>query len=357
MEWDRYVSISNSLCSHAFVKAVEEASINDQKFFYPSIYNNSGILLGFTCLYTISTDMGVLSQGFVRWSLEKIRKIAPNFLIHKFAECGQPLLGGKIFFWSDEIDDTTAIKLFMGAIERISESEKAKVVVIRDFNESEKEKYENIFKKENYMLINNIPNAFLPIKWKTFDAYLAAKRKRYRARDKKHIKMIKKNNVTIEISENFAGLAELLARQFGNIYERAKEFKRELLTSQFYRNIDKNLGDKSKVILFRQGKVILGHALVICDLDAVRIIFVGKEKENTDYIYFGFLLETIKLGIKNNAKVIDFSQTAYYAKLCAGAELHPYYLYMKHRKLGKIYPWIIDKMTKRPSVYKKNVFK
>lgn len=353
--WDAIRGPDTHISSHAFIRAVEESSINDCDFDYPVIYQN-GEIVAHTCVYSITTDLAVFSKGAAHTIIATIRKVFPGFLAIKLVECGSPVQVGNMITISDKCaDKNAALRLLCDAVERIAARKRIKLLLIRDYYEHNRLFFDQL-KNWGYHEVPNLPDTFMEIHWSTFDDYVKSMRSRYRNRLKSRYRIIKPRNVTWESVIGFGEYAEVFARQCKNIFDNAREYAREILPPAFYENLSQYVGERAQVIVFREKGRIVAHGLMMFEDTAVRSMYVGKEFDDsaTD-LYAIILLEQAKLAIERGYKLFKVGITSYTFKSEMGAKLIPVHMYMKHREawFPWLIPWVFTKMTVVPKMDKR----
>jgi predicted N-acyltransferase len=329
-KWDKIVGRNRIICTHRFLEAVEKSNINDCKYFYPVVYDNNKII-AHACAYTISMEFDIFSKGMVKKIIIFIRKFWKNFLTLRFIECGTPVALGNIISFAENINKQLVLSYLINKIENIAKKEKIGIIVLRDFYENETYFFDNLISKR-YKKINNLPNTILMVKWNSFNEYLNDLRSHYRYKIIKNIKIAHGKGLTIEVCDKFSNLAEQLQNLWHNVYENAKEYRREILTKEFFINMDTFLEKKSKVILLKKDLKIVGYALLVSDENTLRFMFSGINYDyNTEYfIYFNSLYYIINQAINEEKKEIDLGLTTYVPKMNIGAEVVNLHMYLKH---------------------------
>ncbi|MBN2040901.1 MAG: GNAT family N-acetyltransferase [Spirochaetes bacterium] len=329
-EWDKIVKTNHIICTHKFLEAVEKSNINDCKYFYPVVYENDKIV-AHTCAYYINMELDVFVEGLIKKMINKIRKYWKNFLILKLTECGTPIALGNTISITENIDRKQAFSLIINEIEKMARKAKRGILLIRDFYDEDINFFDYLTVKK-YKRVNNLPNTILKVPWKSFEEYLANLRSKYRSTIIRRMNIAAKRGLSIEIIDDFASLSDELLSLWFNTYEKAKEYRREILTNDFFINISNYLEEKSKMILLKHKNKIVAFGLVSLDTDVLHCMFLGLDYKynNRLYIYNNSFYSAIKLAIAEGKKEIDLGMTSYTSKLEIGAELINAYMYIKH---------------------------
>jgi predicted N-acyltransferase len=117
------------------------------------------------------------------------------------------------------------------------------------------------------------------------------------------------------------------------VYERAREYRREVLTPAFFACLADGLGDQSEVLLLERQGNCLAFALLLTDGDLLAWTYCGLDyRANGECdLYFNLLYEIVFHGIRRGVRRIDLGITTLDAKKRVGAEVRPLHMYMRHR--------------------------
>ncbi|MBN2536168.1 MAG: GNAT family N-acetyltransferase [Spirochaetales bacterium] len=357
--WNSVVPKDRIICSYEHLRAVEESGINDCDYRYLMIYIK-GKLIAHTCFYYISFDLDIFNSGKSKIIFDFIKtKIYPDFLRIKTIECGSPTALGNTITITHGINRETVVKLIIKEMEYFAREKKVKILIMRDFFDEELFFFDRL-KRLGFKRLNLLPDPEIINNWETFDHYLNDMRSKYRYRLNNYIKIFNTSSVRVEVRDHFSDIAERLTELWHQSYEHAKEYKREILTPSYFRNMDHYLNGRSKVILFIYEEQIIGFGFVLLDDETLRSVFMGMDQKynRISRLYFNILIETIKFGIKNKKKQIEWGITSTRSKLDMGADLLPLYAYMKHLSpfLNKIIPNLFMLFSPPPKRESKHVF-
>lgn len=358
-EWNSIVEPDRLICSHEYLEAIENSQINDCRYFYPVIRNESGKLLAHTCLYFISTELDLFAKGVLKKGIQLIRKIWPGFLILRSIECGTPVaLGNTISYANGQCPEL--LGEIVSAAENVAAELGVKVLIFRDFYDGELGFYDQL-QQLGYRKIHNLPSTHMDVRWGNFDEYLNALRSEYRHKTLARISKFNECGCTIELVESFSSLSDVLATLWKEVFDAATEYKREFLGSAFFTSIDHYLADKAAVLVARQDGVVIGFMLELFGDETLTPLFCGLDYSvsRETGTYFNLFYRSIDLAIERGMMSIDFGITTLEPKVEFGAEIVTQYMYMKHTSAlwNRIVPRIFDTMTPQPQYRLRNVFR
>ena len=356
-DWDSILGPDTAICSHAYLSAVERSGINDCVYRYPVVYDELGFIVAHTCIFSITMDLTLFATGLVRDVIRRIRRVAPSFLTIRMLECGTPVALGRQISVRPGADTERVIGCLVPAIESIAGSEGLGYVLFRDYRLEDRPGFDALC-KHRYELLHNLPDAVLEIRWDTFDDYVSSMRSNYRRKLKLNLGNLGDRQITCELLDDFRHLSERFVEQWMYIYNHATEYKREILTREFYENINSRLPGAKALVFYENGRII-AHCLLLFEDTVLRWMYVGKQSSETEDLYPFMLYEIVRIAIAAKMRWVKFGITTYVAKTDLGAELTPLYMYMKHRTwlFPKLAPWLFRKMTPLPNLKPKSVFK
>lgn len=357
--WNAIVSADRLICTHEYLKAIENSVINDCRYFYPVVYDG-GEIVAHTCLYHISTELDCFAQGPIKSLVNWVRKWNSGFMMLRSIECGTPVSLGNTISMRQGVDKGKIMDLIVSATEDVANELGVGVVVFRDFYDHELPFYDRLF-AQGYQRVYNLPAAELEIKWKTFDEYLDSLRRVYRRRIRKQIAAMDCPEITVEYVQDFSSYSRDLERLWDNVFARAREYKREYLKRDFFENLDRGLGERSAVLLIKRSGVPVAFSLLLFDDETLTPLFCGLDYEhNAQYaLYFNTLCKVVEIAIERRMKHIDMGITTLFPKRGLGADVVTLNIYMKHLNpwLNKIIPRAFRMMTPKPDLADMRVFK
>lgn len=357
--WNAQVPRNALIRRHEYLRAVEASRISDCRYFYLVVYEDTEVIAQ-ASVYFISTEVDTFALGAAKRFISAIRRVWKRFLVMRTIECGSPVGLGTTISFNDGKKSLPVLEQIVGATEGLARRLRAPVVVFRDFYQKELPDYECL-RTLGYTLLPNLPEARLEIRWRSFDEYLASLRSKYRYKLLTQMKKFQTAGGTMEELDDFSEYTADLARLWRNAYDRAKEYKRELLHEDFFANIGRFLGGRVSVVLAKLGGRPVGFLLLLLDDDTLITLFSGLDysRHRESGVYLNLFYEAIKIALSRRKREVDFGITTTEPKAELGARVVPLYMFMKH--LNPAANWIVPRafeaMTPRLSVQAKRVFK
>ena len=328
--WDELSGANAVVRSHAYLDAVEQAGINDCRYYYPVVYNHQDEMVAHACVYTISTDFSqLLPTRLQRW-VAALRRLWPRFMRVRITECASPLVAGHAISIRAGEDRAALLRELESAISAIARSAKSELIVIRDFVAAERAGTDELL-RQGYALHMNMPLARIAVRWASYEDYLASMRARYRKDVKRRLQRALDSGLKVQRLSAFGAHAETWAAQAQVVLARAQRFKRERLGPAYYANMDRKLGAHSLMLVACRDERMVAHGMVLTDSENTIATFFGREAGRPSAEWFSLMNEVIKLGIERQSRYIHLGLGSYDAKALVGAEVEPLYLYCRTR--------------------------
>lgn len=162
-----------------------------------------------------------------------VRRTWSDFLYFKTIECGSPVALGSCFSIAADCDRPAVLTALCRAIERIAIDKHAGAVVFRDFVTEELEGCARLFGNA-YSRLNHLPMALMDVPWEDPRHYANSLRSKYRYNFNQCRKRLACAEIAVEITADFADHAEKFQQLWRNVYNNAKEFRREYLDVPFF---------------------------------------------------------------------------------------------------------------------------
>jgi predicted N-acyltransferase len=357
--WNGLLEGHSCSFAHEFWEVLEASRLNDFQYRYALFFDESDRPVGLATFYTITTDIALFAPGWLRTPLEWVRRVFPGFLKLRMLECGTPVtLNSPPFVFTQGVAEQDMADAVHRLLSDIARREGHPFVVIRDF-EPEAEAFNPCFRQRGYHWTDNLPNTYMDIRWPTPEAYLGSLKSYYRSKLLRHLRINAAQRVRHALVEDFAPLAETLCAQWLTVHHQADEFKREVLTPEFYREFSNRLGSRSQALLIYRGDELAAHALLLVDGDLLRWLYFGRNEARNDslYIYAGH--QVVETAIRLGAKRLELGLTTYSVKQDLGADMVPLKMALRStwRIINPFVGPVYSLLNHSPQINKKNIFK
>lgn len=357
--WNKLAQRQACIYSRDFWKIAENSGLNDFRYRFALVSDETGRPVALAGFYTVTTDIAIFAPLTLRNLLAKVRRLFPNFFKLRMLECGNPIcVSSPPFATIDREMNGKIIATLAKLLQEIARTEGHLLIVIRDF-EPEESSLQADLEQCGYHWVDCFPNTYMDIIWETPELYIASLKSYYRSKLLKYLRRNEQQQVHHELRNDFHDLADTLCRQWMVVHEHADEYQREVLTPSFYREFSQRLGDRSKVLLFYRRGVLVGHALLLLDGDLLRWMYFGRNQAGNDnlYIYVGYTV--IETAIRLGARRLQLGLTTYAVKRDLGATITPIYLAISssRRFLNPLVGFLYPILNRPPRLVNKRVFK
>lgn len=183
----------------------------------------------------------------------------------------------------------------------------------------------------SYRPIDTEPEMVLTLDpaWRTFDDYLAALNKKYRAAARKVRKTLSAASVRVVADDRTTSPAALNAL-YQQVLDRA-ESTPVALPADYFERVHAALGEDARITTLSRDGALLGFVMTLRDGDTAIGHFVGIDYSVDLPIYFRLLHAVIEAGIAFGCRQIRFGRTALDAKARLGALPVPQQVWCRHR--------------------------
>jgi predicted N-acyltransferase len=328
-EWNEIVGEGAVWQTHAALALLEDGGLENCRARYLTFRTVDGRLAAHSAVYIMETDLLIFSQGLVKSLLDKVRRVAGNFLRPRVLECGCPVSAGNPLCRRDGITYADILGPLCDALERLAAKEGVRFILLRDFIEEDVPELTRLA-EHGFTRIPNLPTTQLRVRWRSFDEYLAAMCSRHR--QNRGLGLAQKSGLTARWKDEFSGMAEELARQWSNVNQQAKEYSRERVTREFFRHVNSALGSRCRLMEILKGGRMVAHALVASDGTLLRWLLFGREDGDArDGAYFLVIARIIEFAIGEGLDLIEMGRTTYSPKTDFGAQMVPLSMFLRVR--------------------------
>lgn len=273
-----------------------------------------------------------------------LRQLWPGFLYVRTYELGNPTpLTSPFLVNGPEPDPALVSKLLDTGVEEGSRRG-ARFIFVQNFTSTHDAAGEQLARL-GFAPIGAPPTAVVDLPYSSFDEYLAAMRAPYRRRAQQTFK--RSASLHVEHREQFDDVADELARLWKAIYDRAREVRREVLTSAFFRAA--SAVEEAQVLLMRRTDgTIASFALLLDDRPWLAFVQCGFQTSagRDEGAYFRLLYEIVRFAIERGYAQVDLGITTLAPKLDVGAVPIPLIAWIRHE--NRLLQRVIRKLARGP---------
>ena len=354
--WNSIVSEREIFNSYRFIKAVEDAHVEESSYRYLLFYNGDE-LVGHTVLssFVISLDLFIPGNKLV----QLVKKILPSLFNVRILFSGLPASLGQLNLTIKSPEwQEAATEALQFEMDKLAHDHYINLLCVKEFKGWEKEMCKGLLHHDFFSAFS-LPYMILEIQWKSFKEFLQSMRHQYRrsinlssrkfctpeplifhADDK-----IRANQPVLILGDTSICPPQRMHELYLAVMERTPT-KLETLNRAFFENFYKQFADTLQILTVQHNDKIISAALLIQIGEELNFILVGRENHKDSFdSYFNLVYGIIKLAIQKGVKRINMGQTAYWVKQRVGATPVPVYIYFKSRK--PLLNWILKKLNRQ----------
>jgi hypothetical protein len=292
--------------------------------------------------YTLPIDTVACAPEWVQKFAAWVRRRAPGFLWKSMRVCGSPISNSSSGICFDpELRAAQRREVVSLVTEQlVDKARNDQTIYFRDVPESESADFGEELERQGFFRVTPQPGMVLDVRWRTFDEYLAALRKRYRKRVRDDMKTASALEFTLV--DPSPELGPVTARLYQNVLANA-EHKLEVLSEDFFAALGQY--DQAKLLVARKGATgeVLGVNLLLFSPLQMQNLYIGFDYEQNEQYntYFALVQHSLRLAIEHGCRVCHFGQDSYEFKSRLGAKPYPLAGYMKHKS------WPVHWMLRR----------
>lgn len=315
-DWDRWPPLGHLTLTRRFLDCARRVEMEGFRVMPLVLSDRVGRTVGVAASYLNTIDGADLGKGTVQRAIHLLRSVSPRFLKYGVIEIGNPV--GMGFPVRTSLSSTEAITALAGWAIKETERQGASLVVIRDIVESAAPNAVAELKRLGFVP-SPLPATFiLPLPFASFDEYKAHMRSGYRSRLTGCMKATA--SLRVEVVDDFASLAPQLLALWRNLYDRATQYRRLVMTESFFEAASKM--DEAKVMLLRRpDDSIAGFGLLFLDGPMLRFSVTGFTRDAAlqEGVYFRILYEVVRYAIENGCRAVNMGVTTSGPKMSVGA--------------------------------------
>jgi hypothetical protein len=356
--WDSLIGDSPITRSFDYLLAIQKSSISGSRYYYPVIYDREKNIVAHACIYTVTTDFSQLLPKWITGAVLYLRKFWPSLLSVEITECGTPLSWGCSISVVRGLSRPAILPFINDAMIFIAEKSKSRLLVIRDFLESERDDSDEQLTSLGYQQRSNYPLARIHVRWNSYDEYIGSFRARYRKDIRRRIRIAESAGNNVEILDSFGSESSRWAKQASVIREQTKGFRREALPPLYYQNMDRVLRHDSKLLVINNRGEKVAHGMIIFDRETTTATFFGRESGPPKGEWFQLINSVIRIGIERGSKYISLGLGSYDGKSIVGADIEPLVIYRRSTlPIFNAFINLIPDLMKPKVLLNRNLFK
>lgn len=330
-EWDSVLEPDELLMSHRFIRACQQARIEDAEFWHLLVSQGEEIV-GVATLHRMCVNLELLSNGLTRKLIGRLKQRWRGFFRLPVLFCGLPVSCGEpCLKISARADFDQVCSAVISIMECVAATTSTRLLCFKEFKPEAVEQMDFVLSK-GYFRALSLPSCSVSLAWDSFSSYVASMRSSYRRQVHSSLRVRREAGLSVRRMDACAPRVETIFALYSQTILHAQQ-RLESLNPEFFRLLDICLGEQVKVILIELEGRPLAMAVMLFTGKVATFLFAGMEEERQPewQIYQNLLTEVIAAAIEAGAVRVELGQTSYAMKSRMGAEESPRYLYLRYR--------------------------
>jgi 8-amino-7-oxononanoate synthase len=327
--WDRLAPRGQVVLESAHLDAIERSGVNEIEPYY-LIVRDGERPAGIAHCFAMRLDLAALEKDISPEALAALRSWNSDFMNVRVLECGIVSGLGRAVAAARPAQLGDVCRAVASEMDRIARDAGAEFVLVRDIPYGMLGEHE-AFLHAGYAPLLGFPIATMPVRWKSFDEYLAgltsAKRNRVR-----HYLSHPAPDLEVECLHDFGAHADRFAELWGQTNAKAGDYKHEVLSPAYFREIGHCLGPRCHAIVLKRHGEILAFGLILLGDDEYFFVHVGLDytAADCDNLYVRLCLAILQDALGRPCRSINWGITTYDFKFERGFEAAPMVYLVKH---------------------------
>jgi hypothetical protein len=329
--WDAVGTSDDLQATHRFVRACEESGVEHATFRHVLARDAAGPA-AVASFSRMDVSLDLLSTGVTRAAIRAVRRLRPGFLRVPIVFGGLPVSFGRSCLRLRPGADAPRILAALHEVaEEFAAASGARLVCFKEFDADEADRLGPLAAR-GYIRAWSLPSCRLPLRWRSFDAYLAAMRAGYRRQIRATLHTRALEGVTVRVADRWLGECPTIFALYEQVMDRAP-FQLERLNLAFFEKLATLLPGESRAILVeRDGAAIAAGVMLFSPALASWLLAGIDYAANPRYsAYLNLVVEVVRQAIASGAPALEMGQTSYDLKGRMGAVAATRTLLLRYR--------------------------
>ena len=320
---------------YQFYELLESSCLQEFNFYYLLLYEGDDLIL-IAPLFVADFNLDIAAGGFIKGSVQFLRKIFPRLLIIKTLFCGSPFGEHGVVGIRDYFNNKNGLIVeLVKRIEDFCRQKNISFILFKDFLKKETVLLDALLPL-GFFQVKSFPSAVTELNFFSFADYLSSlghsTRKSLRRKIRKAYAV---RNITVKMTGCIDDIIDDIYQLYLNTYGEGMT-KFEKLTREFFLSVGKKMAPYATFFLYYvDGKLsAFNLCFVYPDLFIDKFIGFDYDTSKQVHLYFVSWCYNVEWCLKHNIRFYQSGQTDYSAKIRLGAKLVPLYAYLKHLNPG-----------------------
>lgn len=327
--WDSLVQPDEIQGSHAFIRACEDAGLEDARFWHLLIHR-AGELIGIASLSIMPVRLDLLSTGAVRMAMQAVRRLNDGFLRPRVLFCGLPISAGRpAIAFRSPADSPEVLAAVARAMELAGREAGAQLHCVKEFSPLETTLLDRLH-AHGFFRVPSLPTFQLAVRWRSLDEYLSAMRAGYRRQMLAGLRVRRREGLRVRRVTDYGHECARFFALYEQVMERA-HFQLEHLNLAFFRNLNGELRGRTSAILIERGHELMAAAILLHSPGRLTFFMAGIDygPNRRCAAYVNLMTEVVAEAIRRGASTLELGQTSPELKSRFGALGEDRFIYFR----------------------------
>ncbi|MFN0055868.1 MAG: GNAT family N-acetyltransferase [Planctomycetales bacterium] len=319
-----------------YLRAVETTFAAESRFWYATLCDGSGRVVGCTCFCFFLVDVGVLAPPRAQRLITFFRRWKPSFAKYRVLLGGSPVsTSGSQLVLVEGIDLERAAATLNAIADELARRCRAQFISFKEFDPELTSKMQ-VLEPHGYRRADSLVAHWLVGDFDSFDDYYNSRSKRTRANIRRHFRKLEVAGITWVHYRGRDGVERLfderVHRLYLNVYDRSRT-KFERLPPSFFAELARHLPDESCFTFMFQGETPVGFCCGVASPGAHTLLYCGLDYDLNAQadLYFNIIFRGLEQGLVPGVKTVHVGASADEFKQHMGCTQVPLSIYVKPR--------------------------
>lgn len=329
--WDEPLDADDLQATHRFVSACQHAALEDAEYRHLVILEG-GRVAGTASLFRMHVSLELLAGRGVRHGVQAMRRLAADFCRWPVLFGGLPVsFGGSCLRVAATGDPRLVAAAVSEALSAFARETGTRFQCIKELDPAEEERFAPPLAEHGFFAAPSLPSCWLPVRWTSWNAYLAAMRAPFRRQLVASARHLEDAGARIRLVDDYRPQAPAIFRLYRNVMERAPH-QLEQLNEQFLVALKTRLGEAARAVLVERDEELLAAAILLESPRQLTFLIAGidYQRNRETHAYLGLVATMVAEAIRTGKRRLLLGQTSYYLKGRLGALTSPRRIFIRH---------------------------
>lgn len=329
--WDSILDPEDLQASHAFVRTCQESCDAQTPFWFLTIQKGPDLVCC-AVFFAMEVSLDLLAPRWTRRVVRCARRWTPSLMKLPVLFCGLPVsFGRSCLRFRPGAPAAELIRIVDATMQQIAHEQKIDLVCLKEFDEHENTQLSCLTQRA-YFVAPSLPACTLPLRWKSFDQYVAAMRADYRRQVMQTLQCRDAADWRLHQTNCFQHHIPRMFELYARVMDRA-DHQLERLTLLFFESFFVHMRAHAHVLLIEHGEILKAFALILKGPKVSTFLLTGFDEIDFGpaQLYPNLVLFVIQDAIESGAEQLEMGQTSYLLKTRLGGVLSSRTIYLRSR--------------------------